>query len=114
MFAALALSVALAFDLVRRPENQVAARAADALVGVYQLSLSPLLARMGIRCRFLPSCSEYARAQVRTRGLAAGGLRSVARLVRCGPWTPSGTVDPPVTAGLLTRGEQRAAKRRPH
>ncbi len=114
MFAAPALCVAVAFDLVRGPENQVAARAADALIGVYQLSLSPLLARAGVRCRFLPSCSEYARAQVRARGLAAGGLSSVARVVRCGPWTPSGTVDPPVAAGLLTRGEQRAAKRLPH
>ena len=92
MLAALALSVALAFDLVRQPENQVAARGADALIGVYQLSLSPLLSRMGFRCRFLPSCSEYARVQVRTRGLAAGGLSSLARLARCGPWTPAGTV----------------------
>ena len=107
MFAAPALCVALAFDLGRQPESQYAARGADALIGVYQTALSPLLVRAGVRCRFVPSCSEYARAQVRARGLAAGGLSSVARLAWCGPWTPFGTV----SAGLLTRGQHRAAKR---
>lgn len=113
MLAALALGATLAFDLARRPENQYAARVADALIGVYQVALSPLLGRMGVRCRFVPSCSDYARAQIRARGLAAGGARSAARLVRCGPWTPFGTVDPPVAAGLLVPGEGPAAKRRP-
>ena len=107
----LVLVAAGVFDMSRRPENQYAARVADALIGAYQVALSPLLGRMGVRCRFVPSCSEYARAQIRARGLAAGGLRSAARLARCGPWTPAGTVDP-VTVGLLTRGED-ATKRRP-
>jgi|GEM_PF-490414 len=137
MLAALALGATLAFDLARRPENQYAARVADALIGVYQVALSPLLGRMGVRCRFVPSCSEYARAQIRARGLAAGGARSAARLARCGPWTPAGTVDPPVAAVLpsvrpmtdartgtlvargratrvLAPGEDPAANRRPH
>ncbi len=92
MFVALALCVALAFDLGRRPERQFSVRVAGALISVYQVGVSPLLSRAGVRCRFVPSCSEYARAQVRARGLAAGGLSSVARLVRCGPWTPFGTV----------------------
>jgi hypothetical protein len=81
-------------DLLRVPEKQVSARAANALIGGYQTAISPLLSRAGVRCRFVPSCSEYARASIRNRGLAAGGLRSAARLARCGPWTPAGTVDP--------------------
>ena len=95
--AGLAL-VAAAFDMARPPEKQLSARAADALIGVYQATVSPLLTRAGVRCRFQPTCSEYTRATIRDRGLAAGSLRSLARLVRCGPWTPAGTVDPPTVA----------------
>lgn len=90
----LVLVATATFDLARSPENQVSVRAADALIGAYQATVSPLLEGAGVRCRFLPSCSEYAQATIRDRGLAAGGLRTLARLVRCGPWTPAGTVDP--------------------
>lgn len=92
------LVTAGALDMTRPPENQVSARAADALIGAYQATLSPLLTRVGVRCRFRPTCSEYTRTTIRDRGLAAGGLRGLARLVRCGPWTPAGTVDPPTVA----------------
>ena len=104
MSTALVLCVAVAFDLGRRPERQFSVRVAGALISVYQIGVSPLLSRAGVRCRFVPSCSEYARAQVRARGLAAGGLSSVARLVRCGPWTPFGTVEPPAPLQAATRG----------
>lgn len=87
-----------AFDMARPPENQLSARAADALIGAYQATVSPLLTRAGVRCRFQPTCSEYTRATIRDRGLAAGSLRSLARLVRCGPWTPAGMVDVPTVA----------------
>ncbi len=111
--AGLVLGAAAAFDLARVPEKQLSARGADALIGAYQVTVSPLLERAGVRCRFLPSCSEYARATIRDRGLAAGGLRTLVRLARCGPWTPAGTVDPPESAGPLTLAEEGAAKRRP-
>lgn len=101
MFTALGFCAMLAFDLGRAPERQMAAAGADALIGAYQASLSPLFSRVGVRCRFVPSCSEYARAWIRDQGLAAGGLRSLARLGRCGPWTPSGTVDPPTPSGIV-------------
>ena len=103
MFAALGFCAALAFDLGRPPERQLAADGVDALVGVYQATLSPHLSRAGVRCRFVPSCSEYARASIRGQGLAAGGMRSLARLGRCGPWTPSGTVDQPIPPRTASR-----------
>ncbi|MXW02006.1 MAG: membrane protein insertion efficiency factor YidD [Holophagales bacterium] len=84
--------------MARPPENQLSARAADALIDVYQATVSPLLTRVGVRCRFQPTCSEYTRATIRDRGLAAGSLQGLVRLVRCGPWTPAGTVDPPTVA----------------
>jgi len=95
--------------MARPPENQLLARGADALIGAYQATASPLLTHLGVRCRFQPTCSEYTRATIRDRGLAAGGLRGLARLVRCGPWTPAGTVDLPAVAAAAGTPSVRPA-----
>ncbi len=61
-----------------------------AVIRVYQLLLSPLFAALGARCRFWPSCSEYAKLSVRRYGVLAGGHKAVARLCRCHPGHPGG------------------------
>jgi len=68
-----------------------------ALAGVhgYQHSIAPLVSRAGIQCRFTPSCSRYAEAVIARDGVLRGGLKSLKRIVRCGPWTAAGTVDEP-------------------
>lgn len=109
LLAAGLVLIAASFDMARPPEDQLSARAADALIGAYQATVSPLLTRAGVRCRFQPTCSEYTRATIRDRGLAAGSLRSLARLVRCGPWTPAGTVDPPAVAAAAGAAAARPA-----
>jgi uncharacterized protein len=53
------------------------------LLRAYQISLSPLL---GPRCRFAPSCSEYAREALATHGPIRGLLLSGRRLLRCHPF----------------------------
>lgn len=53
----------------------------------YQRIVSPVLPP---RCRFYPSCSEYARQAVLRHGLFRGGWLSLRRLARCGPWHPGG------------------------
>ncbi len=63
---------------------------AAAIIRGYQLAISPLL---GPRCRFYPSCSEYARQAVLEHGLLRGGSLAVRRLARCHPWHEGG-VDP--------------------
>jgi putative membrane protein insertion efficiency factor len=70
-------------------------RAAIRGIRAYQHYLSPYVGRVGIRCRFQPSCSNYALASIGSHGLLRGGWRSAVRIVRCGPWTPFGTIDPP-------------------
>ena len=50
-------------------------------------------------CRFSPTCSHYAEACVRRFGLLRGGGMALTRVIRCGPWTPAGTIDPAPTAG---------------
>jgi putative component of membrane protein insertase Oxa1/YidC/SpoIIIJ protein YidD len=64
-------------------------------IHVYQRVGRPLVARAGIACRFTLSCSHYAEAAITRDGFVVGGWKTLARIARCGPWTPSGTVDPP-------------------
>ncbi|MEZ5330514.1 MAG: membrane protein insertion efficiency factor YidD [Thermoanaerobaculia bacterium] len=64
-------------------------------IHLYQGTLSPLLAVGGVRCRFEPSCSHYAVGAIERDGALRGSWRAAKRLLRCGPWTPAGTIDPP-------------------
>ncbi len=96
LFALLALgSFLLGLDLGSPPIEQ---RTAALLIGgvrLYQATLSPLAARAGVRCRFEPTCSRYAAAVLERHGALGGSRRAAWRLLRCGPWTPLGTSDPP-------------------
>lgn len=40
---------------------------------------------LGSRCRFTPTCSEYAVTIIKERGLLAGGFLALKRLSRCHP-----------------------------
>jgi putative membrane protein insertion efficiency factor len=88
-------ALVLALDLARPPARQWTAQGELALVGVYRQALSPTLGRLGVRCRFVPSCSRYAEGAIRADGALTGSLRALGRVARCGPWTPAGSVDPP-------------------
>ena len=82
-------------DLARPPQDQLSARALLGVLDLYQATLSPLMPSLGVTCRFEPSCSCYAEGAIRARGALEGSGLTARRLVRCGPWTPAGTVDPP-------------------
>jgi putative membrane protein insertion efficiency factor len=87
--------LALVADLRRAPADQLTTRAVVTGIHVYQATLSPLYARMGVRCRFTPTCSQYGDVCVRQFGAVRGAWLAFKRVLRCGPWTPMGTVDPP-------------------
>ena len=57
------------------------------LIHIYQLMISPLL---GQRCRFHPTCSEYAKQAIASRGVVLGAWLSLCRLARCHPWHEGG------------------------
>ncbi|MCW5619877.1 MAG: membrane protein insertion efficiency factor YidD [Burkholderiales bacterium] len=59
-------------------------------IRLYQYTLSPLL---GQRCRFHPSCSDYAIEALSKHGSLRGCWLSLRRLSKCHPWHPGG-VDP--------------------
>ncbi|HEX7086097.1 MAG TPA: membrane protein insertion efficiency factor YidD [Vicinamibacterales bacterium] len=91
----LLLAAAAAADLARAPDRQLSARVLRAGIHTYQATLSPLMPALGVRCRFKPTCSHYADAVIARDGALTGSWRTARRLVRCGPWTPAGTLDPP-------------------
>jgi uncharacterized protein len=65
-----------------------------ALLRFYKVAVSPLL---GNRCRFYPSCSDYAREAIQYHGAARGTYLAVRRLCRCHPLSAGGIdlVPPP-------------------
>jgi putative membrane protein insertion efficiency factor len=53
----------------------------------YRRFVSPML---GARCRFAPSCSEYALGALAEHGAGRGLWLAAARLARCHPFNPGG------------------------
>jgi putative membrane protein insertion efficiency factor len=56
-------------------------------ITLYRLTISPLL---GVNCRHLPSCSDYAREAIELNGAWRGFWLVSARLCRCHPWGSHG------------------------
>ena len=56
-------------------------------IRAYQLLVSPLL---GQRCKYYPSCSEYAAQAVQRYGILRGLVLAGWRLLRCNPWSLGG------------------------
>ena len=56
-------------------------------IRVYQRLLSPAF---GQRCKYYPSCSEYAAQAVERFGILRGLMLAVWRLLRCNPWSHGG------------------------
>lgn len=56
----------------------------------YQRRISPLF---GARCRFYPTCSQYALEAIKVHGALKGSFLAIKRLMRCNIFFPGG-VDP--------------------
>ncbi|HCX14220.1 MAG TPA: membrane protein insertion efficiency factor YidD [Rhodospirillaceae bacterium] len=59
-------------------------------IRLYQITISPFL---GPRCRYMPTCSEYAIEAVDRHGPLPGSWLAIRRIARCHPWGGSG-LDP--------------------
>ncbi len=56
-------------------------------IRAYQRILSPMF---GNRCRYYPSCSEYAAQAIGRFGILKGLVLAGWRLLRCNPWSDGG------------------------
>jgi len=65
---------------------------------LYQRLISPAL---GPRCKYYPSCSEYAAQAIERFGILRGLILAGWRLLRCNPWSHGGF--DPVDAQRLFR-----------
>ena len=62
-----------------------------ALIRFYQRHISPGLPA---RCRYLPTCSEYAVVAIERFGAAKGGFLALMRILRCHPFSKAPIYDP--------------------
>jgi putative membrane protein insertion efficiency factor len=76
-----------------------------ALIRGYQLIVSPWL---GPRCRFYPSCSNYALEALERHGAWRGSGLALRRIGRCHPWHPGGL--DPVPGGDSPPVDERKGK----
>jgi hypothetical protein len=70
-----------------RESSTSAQRVAVAPIRAYQRVISPMFGR---RCKYHPTCSEYAVGAVRDFGVFRGTVLAGWRLLRCNPWSAGG------------------------
>lgn len=78
-------------DLARERHRPGPRRFGLRLIALYRRHLS---ARVGVECRFVPTCSGYGYRAVARYGLWTGGRLALARVLRCRPGVTRGTRDP--------------------
>jgi putative membrane protein insertion efficiency factor len=57
------------------------------LIRFYQKAVSP---HIGPRCKFYPTCSEYAILSIKKYGISKGSLKTVLRISKCNPLSKGG------------------------
>lgn len=62
------------------------------LIMVYRAAISPLI---GPRCRYFPTCSDYAAQAIERHGVCCGVRLALGRMLRCHPWGGSGLDEVP-------------------
>ena len=57
------------------------------LINLYQKGISPLFPPS---CRFIPTCSQYAKEALMKYGFLKGGWMAIKRILKCHPFHPGG------------------------
>jgi putative membrane protein insertion efficiency factor len=80
-------------DTLRPPREQLSVHLFALSVDGYHRYLHPITSHF-VRCRYRPTCSNYAVEAVRKYGILKGGWMSVRRIASCRSSVPMGTQDP--------------------
>ena len=70
------------------------------LIVFYRKGISPFLKP---RCRYSPTCSQYAYEAIKTHGAFFGSAMAAYRILRCNPFSRGG-YDPPPPKGFHKMG----------
>ena len=81
-------------------------RVALGLIAAYKILLSPLFTGS---CRFVPSCSTYARDALLLHGALKGGWLALRRLARCHPLCAGGLDQVPLPARTAARSSSKSS-----
>ena len=79
-------------------------RAVTLPIRAYQYAISPMF---GARCKYYPSCSEYAVQSIERYGILRGLVLAGWRLLRCNPFSRGGY--DPVEAQRLFKSRETVA-----
>ncbi len=84
------------------------ARSLAAGIRVYQRRLSPVT---GVRCRYTPTCSQYALEAIERHGAARGAYLAARRVLRCHPWSRGGLDEVPASRKRGSGPQKRTGAR---
>lgn len=64
------------------------------LIRFYKKHISVFFEKNGIKCKFYPTCSEYAIQALEKYGFLKGTFLSIKRFFKCNPFNQKGGYDP--------------------
>ncbi|MGZ4982762.1 MAG: membrane protein insertion efficiency factor YidD [Chthoniobacterales bacterium] len=94
LFVVGVLALLAAADWIRAPSRQVSVRLYDQGVHIVYRGFVRQFSSRFVRCRFIPSCSQYSLQAMYLHGFPKGLWLTTKRICRCLPWTRMGTYDP--------------------
>jgi len=65
------------------------------LIRGYQIKISSILNKRGVKCRFYPTCSDYMILAIQKYGLLKGIKKGINRIRRCRPDNYESCIDYP-------------------
>ncbi len=60
------------------------------LIHFYQKNISSWLEQKNIRCKYYPTCSEYAKQAIEKYGALKGSALAIKRILKCNPLSKGG------------------------
>jgi hypothetical protein len=76
-------------------KSSIPSKVAITAIKAYKHTLSPLIAKSGVECRFYPTCADYSRQCFEKYGFRQGIIKTYQRLRKCNPYNTDSCIDLP-------------------
>lgn len=60
------------------------------IIKIYKKNISVFLEKSGVKCKFYPTCSEYAIQALEKYGFLKGMFLTIKRFLKCNPFSKGG------------------------